>query len=394
MKNKKQALTIFLLLTASIMMLGSCRKEKMKPEQADTFIKYYGKGGTQKAGNVALTADGGYILVGTTDSYGNGKDILVVKTDAFGNEQWSKVLGGAGDDEGNWVIVAKDGSGYVLTGSVAETGSITKNIYVAKMNSSGSVIWDKNFGVEDKNDFGARIINTVDGGYAAVGTNMDSLVYLLKFNSLGDTLWTANYGRVAHNIGSGIQELSDSNYVTSASFYLDNNKNILITTGQIQSTSKSKYDPYSAIDNETINTDIVDAKDILLDINRNTIVLGNTKGDNIYIANITTRKYYPINVGAQTIVSDFSKTVDGGFVISGSIFINGNWDILTIHTDASTNIIWSKTFGGTGNDYGASVEQKTDGSFIVAGTMSFGGNGTGANDVMSLIHIDSNGELK
>ena len=74
--------------------------------------------------------------------------------------------------------------------------------------------------------------------------------------------------------------------------------------------------------------------------------------------------------------------------------LNGNMDVLVIRTDANAAVLWTKTFGGSGSDAGASVVQLSDGSFAIAATIQFGGDGTGANDVMSLIHINADGELK
>lgn len=402
MKNKKQAYTIFLIITASVLMLGSCRKEKIKPEQADKFIKFYGKGGTQKAGNVAVTPDGGYILVGTSDSYGNGKDILVVKTDQFGNEKWSKVLGGAGDDEGNWVIVSSNGN-YIVVGSKAEAGGITSDVYVAELNAAGSIVGENTYGESGQNDAGVRIINTLDKGYAIVGTAFyrnisdpikdSNAVYILKINNGKIKEWDARYGEKVV-LGTSIQQYSDLDFITSA---YTNVPDMLITTGQFQTNSFS-YAPKSDLGKDVVDLSIVRASDILKGANKSKYILGSTNSGNVFVAHVDSNEvkifYKTFDAFPQSTSSSFSKTNDGGFVIAASIITNGNSDILIVRTDANANPIWSKTFGGTGNDYGVSVEQKSDGSFIVSGTIAFGGNGTGANSVLSLIHIDSNGELK
>jgi hypothetical protein len=66
------------------------------------------------------------------------------------------------------------------------------------------------------------------------------------------------------------------------------------------------------------------------------------------------------------------------------------YDILLIKTDANGNIIWAKTYGGTGADYAYSVQQTSDGGYIVAGeTTSFG---AGSADIL-LIKTDANGNI-
>ena len=411
MKNKKQASIIFLSLASLVLVLGSCRKEKIKPEQANSFIKYYGKGGTQKAGNVALTPDGGYILVGTTDSYGDGKQILVVKTDQYGNEQWSKVLGGTGDDEGSCVIVSKNGN-YILTGSKAEAGGTTTDVYVAELSADGTIVGENTFGTAGKNDSGARIINDSykgANGYAVIGTTADYSaakgIYLIKLNGSRTEEWNGKFGNnnavaTASNIGTSIKQQNDTVYVTTGNLINASSLDVLVTTGRFQPNTLD-YNSNSSFGTSLFgggDSVVVQAVDVILDTSKSKYILGNNVNGDCYITKVSAAEevlfFKAIKTASKDDVVCFESTSDGGFIITGSTLNDGNWDILVIRTDANANPIWTKTFGGTGNDYGASVAKTSDGGFVVSGTMAFGGNGTGANDVLSLIRIDSNGELK
>lgn len=411
MKNNKQTAAIFLLLIP-LALLSSCRKEKIKPEQADSFIKYYGKGGSQQAGNVVSATDGGYVLVGTSDAYGDGKQILVIKTDAYGNEEWNRVFGGAGDDEA-YHLTATDDGGYVIAGSKAESSGTNTNAWIIKLSSDGTQVWAREYGVSGKDETAARIIKTSEGGYISVGTSGNytaakSAVYLLKMTAAGDTSWSAKYGNGTSNdlfnYGTAIQQIDDLNYLTSA-YTTDaggtfSSLDMLVTTGRLQ--NGAEYKSTSSIGKGTYQTqkiDVKDAQDIILEkAAGDKYVLGTTVAGDVYILHTSKDENFMAFKSFDTpgldLVSAFTQTSDGGFVIVGSTFNNGNRDILVIRTHANLSPVWTKTFGGNGDDTGASVIQLSDGSFVVSGTIAFGGNATGANTLMSLIHLHADGTLQ
>jgi len=145
---------------------------------------------------IQQTSDGGYILVGYTDSddgnvSGNHGllDIWVVKLDASGILQWQKCLGGSSEEFGLSIEQTTDG-GYILVGATASNnGDVSGNngfadIWVVKLNSTGLLLWQKCYGgTTVTQDIGFSIKQTSDGGYILVGytDSDDGNVYFWDF---------------------------------------------------------------------------------------------------------------------------------------------------------------------------------------------------------------------
>jgi len=86
------------------------------------------------------------------------------------------------------------------------------------------------------------------------------------------------------------------------------------------------------------------------------------------------------------------QTSDGGYIVAAytNSFGAGDWDIFLVRTDAFGNVQWAKTYGGTGNDYAYSFQQTSDGGYILAGWInSFG---AGSWDIF-LVKTDANGNI-
>ena len=95
--------------------------------------------------------------------------------------------------------------------------------------------------------------------------------------------------------------------------------------------------------------------------------------------------------------NDFGRSVkqteDGGYIIAGltESYGAGSYDIYLIKTDSNGNEIWSQTYGGHDYDYGNSVLQTTDGGYVIVGyTLSFGAGGNDNN--VYIIKTDANGD--
>ncbi|MGZ3918932.1 MAG: T9SS type A sorting domain-containing protein [Bacteroidia bacterium] len=102
------------------------------------WARTYGGAGSDFLNCIKQLPGGGYILAGYTDSYGaGGTDVLLIKTDSNGNILWSNTYGGAGDDEASAVELTNDG-GYIITGSTKSFGTGGYDVYLIRTDSIGN----------------------------------------------------------------------------------------------------------------------------------------------------------------------------------------------------------------------------------------------------------------
>jgi hypothetical protein len=127
--------------------------------------------GTVKNGTRCMqaTPDNGYIIAAFTElAQGTEREqIWLFKTDALGNKLWEHFFGGPGKDVPNWVITTRD-NGYLIVGSTTSFGAGQEDFWVIKTDSQGDKVWDKTFGGAKKDEAWGTC-QTLDGGYLVVG---------------------------------------------------------------------------------------------------------------------------------------------------------------------------------------------------------------------------------
>jgi hypothetical protein len=145
---------------------------------------------------VQQTTDGGYIMVGDTRARADimelgVSDIYLVKTDSEGNEIWNKTFGGINNDFGYSIQETNDG-GYIMVGETDSFVELDWDVYLIKIDSDGNEVWSKTFGGSD-DDTGWSVKQTTDGGYIIVGETWDDYmedvdVYLIKLAPEGEPI--------------------------------------------------------------------------------------------------------------------------------------------------------------------------------------------------------------
>ncbi len=127
----------------------------------------YGGTNADMGYSVVRTSDGGYALAGKTSSFGAGDyDFWLIKTDSDGTMQWNQTYGGTNIDEA-WSMVQTSDGGYALLGRT-NSFEVPTDYWLVKTNSTGDMEWNKTYG-GPLADIGYAVVQTFDGGYAMAG---------------------------------------------------------------------------------------------------------------------------------------------------------------------------------------------------------------------------------
>jgi hypothetical protein len=293
--------------------------------------KTFGGPENDKGYSVQQTGDGGYIVVGVTESYGSGdEDVWLIKTDANGNKLWDKTFGGSDEDDGKSVQLTSDG-GYVIVGKVGYNPDEHKGakVWLIKTDSQGNNLWDKSFD-EYINSWGESVQQTNDGGFIITGVAQisragDTDVWLIKTDSMGNEEWDRIFGDASldsDDWGTSVQQTADAGYI--------------VLGHKLFSTDGSEW---------LIKTDAI----------------GNKVWDKTFN-------------GGMLLPGSVKQTSDGGYITVGNQLIK---------TDLEGNEEWYRTFDGL-NNWGHSVEQTNDGGYITAGSI---------HDDVWLMKTDANGNV-
>jgi hypothetical protein len=179
--------------------------------------KTFGGSSYDEANAVQQTSDGGYILAGETYSFGTGSyDAWLIKTDANGNKAWDKTFGGSSSDGASSVQQTSDG-GYILAGSTNSYGAGYDDAWLIKTDANGNKVWDKTFG-GSSGDYAYAVQQTSDGGYILAGyTNSYGAGYidawLIKTDANGNKVWDKTFGGSLEDGAYAVQQTSDGGYI-------------------------------------------------------------------------------------------------------------------------------------------------------------------------------------
>ena len=297
------------------------------------------------------TSDGGYILVGATNSnnipnFHLNQEILLLKINSMGVLEWQKCIGGSLNDSGFSINIASNGD-YLITGlTESSNNDFTYNqgqadFFIMRLNPNGTVLWQKTFGGSNF-DFAQNVVETTEGGFVIGGTSASSNgdltanngnydFWIVKINSAGVIQWQKNYGGTNDDSLYEIIKTSDGGF---------------IMTGDTYSSSLPNYHG---------NSDVL-------------VIKLNSQGDLLW------QKCFG-GSGSDS-GSSIIETSDGNFLIGASsqstnYDVTGNhggfFDFWVFKITPSGTIIWQKALGGSSGDQLTQVSQATDGNYLACG---------------------------
>ncbi|MGC6489917.1 MAG: hypothetical protein ACON5E_01385, partial [Flavobacteriales bacterium] len=276
-------------------------------------------------------------------------------------QEWTKTFGGLGEEYGSSVQQTTDG-GFIITGRTNSFG-FSNDVYLIKTYENGVEQWSKTFG-ESENDNGNFVQQTTDGGFIIIGNtnsfsiNNGSEIWLIKTDENGEEQWNQTFGGVEQDYGKSVQQTIDGGF---------------IIIGQTESFGNGGRDVY------------------LIKTDEN----GIEQWSKIFNEN---------EVGTMDYGTSVQQTNDGGYIVTGfsySTFSVVSFEIILFKTDVNGNNQWNKSFDvipyvGDYEHYdeGCSVQQTTDGGYIITGVVGTTGDGNeDEHGDLFLIKTDGQGNI-
>lgn len=415
-----------ILATLVLITFFNCNKDTIEfPALAKipevNSVKTFGGTKNESAKSIVKTSDNGYLILGSTQSIDGDVtttktaiqyDFWLLKFDANDQLQWQKTYGGSKDEKAHQIIKTND-NGYAIIGqSKSNDGDLNSNngfedVWILKIDATGNILWKTTTGFSGT-DQGFSLIQTSDNGYF-IGSILDVTAsgglgnarsaarhaggdyWGIKLDTNGNIIWRKYFGGTNTDTCYGVTETTDGYLMVGSSDSNDVDIN----------NNKGSYDFWVVKINKTGTLlweksfggdEIDEARAITPTNDGNFIIIGDTRSTNKDVTqnnggadlwaikiDIEGNLLWQKNYGGNSfdVGRSIHKTLDGGFLISGSSrsadneFTNkGQNDALILKIDANGNLLWQKTVGGTEIDFCYDAIELTNGEIIAVGESS------------------------
>jgi hypothetical protein len=278
--------------------------------------------------------------------------------------------------------------GYIITGSVSNSptslGSQNENLFLLKLDYQGDTLWSKMYPNINGTTVGGFVKQTFDSGYIVTANEeayLDSMNYplIIKTNSFGDTLWTRCFDWINYEDFAmyEIEQTADSGFIFRF------NGHLIKTDTQCDTLWTKNYEGLGVTLGARTISQTTDGGYILIHnavftlfplIQEAYLTKLNSQGDTLW------NKIF--NSDSILGVTSVEQTTDGGYIILGYLSNSINLpDIITCltKTDSLGNIVWTKTYPYYDFAIGTSSQQTNDGGYIISmihylDTISYGKN--------------------
>lgn len=322
----------------------------------DIINKTFGGSDYDEGRFIRQTSDGGFILTGSTQSYGAGKsDLWLLKLTNEGDIEWEKTFGGIDHDAGESVIETTDG-GFIAVGRTQSFGRGERNIWLIKTDSKGNKQWGKTYG-GNGNSGGSYISYANEGNFLIAGSISkensddvaDSDIIILKVNNNGEILWEKTFGGneyLSADYGISVKVLDDGDLILVGVIYtygLYDTKGLIIKLDKDGNTLWEKQ------------IDKIWPRDIFINSDGRLLISGDIDGDLLILElddKGETKNLKVFKSNSRERGGNIWKMNDNGYLVVVSIYGNGKrkWDAVIIRTDSLYNELWIKSFGGSASD--------------------------------------------
>ncbi|MBN1322742.1 MAG: hypothetical protein JW986_01905 [Methanotrichaceae archaeon] len=339
----------------------------------ELWNRTYGGPYSDGAWSVA-SADEGYIIAGHSCS-GEKSDLLLLKVDPLGEPEWQRTLGGSGEDLGLCVRAATDG-GFIVAGSSDSFGIGGERLWLVKLDSLGGVEWERLCGGFVTSDgFGGWAVDEASsGGYIAAGYSPGLLgrdVYLVKVDARGEPEWERTLGGPEDDMAFSVIATSDGGFLAGG-----------YTTAEGQDEAYlAKVGPTG----ETIWERSIDWMDesaalAMIEVESGYVISGRREkspGDqDVLLMEVgpAGEVIWERSLGGSGDQAGLGlrRDGDGGYIVAGRSIANGCEDMFLLKTDEEGNLAWQGLYGGPGSEVATAIELAENGYIVAGMTDSFG----------------------